>query len=498
MNYQTKTVPKRRRGYQNESNVIQINWTEGNIITKEIKRTIFTFKRSEYQDLLARISQHNRHLKTLTNQSILLAPERRVEYHGTIFSQLKEASRSIYWAIRNSIACNCSSSHQVSLRLAKPKLIACTEKSQSLRDSDFPCAVSYLLTSQNTLDDDHMWSLMVLRVFEPLPTPPETPEHQNSWALPDVTASPTKKLHQLRKKPGVSELLNGNKYNSGAESLHTIGPYSVQTAINASRTTTTAIAINGYHETRFSTKALQEQRLEDPMDLCKFARKTEHSDDSGCFGLISNRASEQYPKFGVYPQTKNEDSSKSMISLRAVLESGETGFPTISYAEGLKLAVDISSGVLQLINTSWLSESITDRDIMFPLRKGCPVYSQPFIVKTLSESIQDSQTTPEVFHRKVMEKNLFSLGILLSEILLSRTMDHIWDAKIGKPIPNAVIDLLREIETRDSSKFYSAIHRFLFCKFDFTLGDETFCKEVYGKAIALMEEDLQLPQSIWK
>ncbi|KAI1842251.1 hypothetical protein JX265_006878 [Neoarthrinium moseri] len=55
----------------------KVRWTEGTAIAREIKRATFTIKRSQFDDLLAGISKYNQDLKTMTNQSIQLEPERR-------------------------------------------------------------------------------------------------------------------------------------------------------------------------------------------------------------------------------------------------------------------------------------------------------------------------------------------------------------------------------------------------------------------------------------
>ncbi|KAM0813604.1 hypothetical protein AB5N19_13600 [Seiridium cardinale] len=326
----------------------QVKWTEGKAIVREIKRATFTTRRSQFDDQLNGISKNNEYLKILTNQSIQLEPGRRVKYHGRLFSQLKEVSRSAYRA---------------------------------------------------------------------------------------------------------------------------------------------------------------NQRLEDPLDLCKLVRKGKHGLKSECFGVISNSTSQRYPKFGVYSQSEHSD-HKLMISLEDVLEDAERTFPGVSYADRLKLAVDISSGVLQLITTSWLPEKITSRDIIFPIEDGCPVYGQAFIVKNLSDPADQYPVTSQALHMQALETTMFSLGLLLLEIHFFETLDYVRDTKIERSTSKATgqfsdrkaaTELLSQVQTLGSPKFYSAVRRFLFCEFtclDFTLGDEAFCKEVYGKTIALLEEDFQLSYSL--
>ncbi|KAK6071674.1 hypothetical protein SCUP234_09595 [Seiridium cupressi] len=251
----------------------------------------------------------------------------------------------------------------------------------------------------------------------------------------------------------------------------------------------------------------QNQRLEDPLDLCKLVRKGKHGLKSECFGVISNSTSQRYPKFGVYSQSEHSD-HKLMISLEDVLEDAERTFPGVSYADRLKLAVDISSGVLQLITTSWLPEKITSRDIIFPIEDGCPVYGQAFVMKKLSDPEDQYPVTSQALYMQALKTTMFSLGLLLLEIHFFETLDYVWDAKIERSTSKATgqfsdrkaaTELLSQVQILGSPKFYSAVRRFLFCEFtclDFTLGDEAFCKEVYGKTIALLEEDFQLSYAL--
>ncbi|KAF3015045.1 hypothetical protein E8E14_010370 [Neopestalotiopsis sp. 37M] len=494
---------QRKLGLDERGNV---KWMEGKAIVRELKRATFTFKRSHFDEILASISKNNHDLQTLTNQSIQLEPERRVRYHGRLFSQVKEALRSIYEAIRNSLACKCPGSHQVSLRLAKPKLMPRNEDSYGLRNSNFQCAVSYLMDNSNPLQRDEVWNVIVLRLYEPSPkspglAPPRTHAPQKEPITPGITTPTPIRISESRKS--LQRVRFSEETRSSSES--TSSPISVKTVLSAFNPTITAFASRG---TEIPTASVQEYDLNNPIDLCKFARKGKSKHSTECIGFVSNNTSPRYPKFGVFSEVENEGIT-SMISLRTVIEDSGKTFPAVLYADGFKLAVDISSGILQLINTSWLPGRITSRDILFPTENGYPLYSKPFFAKKVLNPEQEPWISDEALRLQTLRRLLFSLGILLFEILLFESLDHVWDTEMergtaravgGLTDRKAVANLLGRAQTLGSSNFYSAVRRFLFCDFtclDFTLRDEAFCREVYGKTIALMEEDFQSSQQLW-
>lgn len=430
-----------------------------------------------------------------------------MKHHGWLFSQLNEASHSMYRAIRNSLTCSCPGSHRISLRLAKPKLVPRDEKVQVLQNSSFQCAFSYRIESQQTSENDDAWSLMMLRIHGPPPkqsevAPPSTSDGLNQPSA-HLTSVIVNKIKMGRRSQSV-RFSDGNM-----SSLETKSPQcTTETIIAASHPISTICTTFATLQVGTSIEVRQEEHQEDPVDLCHLVRKGKQGQHVECFGLISDNTSQRYPRFGVHPLSEH-NGDVSMISLRHILEDGGTKFAGLSYAEGLKLAVDISSGVLQLFRTSWLPEQITSRNIFFLMEDGYPVYSQVFIVKKLSDPEQQVPIASKTRHLQGLKRTMFSLGLLLLEILLFETLDRVWDPKAENAMPKAVgqfsdwrlaAELLNQVQTVGSPRFYSAVHRFLFCEFislDTTIGSEVFCKEVYGKTIALLEEDYRASQYLY-
>ncbi|KAH8647270.1 hypothetical protein BX600DRAFT_555505 [Xylariales sp. PMI_506] len=494
----------------------EVKWKEGKAIVREIKRFTFTIKRSDYDELLNTISKGNQDLKTLTNQSIQLEPERRIKYHGKLFSQLKEVSSSVYRALRNSLTCGCPGSHRVSLRLAKPKLTPRNEDEQMVQNSNFECALSYGLDDADTAKDCEAWTFVMLRLYEPPPPNPLKPNplddittQRRALSLSSTSVSLLSNAKISKKRPRRVKF-SSESILSFQKSEH---EYTVTETVTTPRSIATLTAAKTSLQIAASIIHLPlpqgqpQQNLEDPINLCNILRKGINRHQAECLGLISdNTAPQRFQRFGVHPLPEGKEKA-SIISLRDILEDVDADYPSLTYADGLKLAVDISSGVLQLHKTSWLPGIITSRDVVFLVEDGYPDYSQAFIVKKISSDSEELlPPLSKVTSTATLKRAMFSLGILLLEVFFFEVLDSVWDfreTKVSRRMGSqfsdwkAAKDLLNRVQTMGSPKFYSATHRFLFCEFTSLDTTETFCKEVYGKAISLLEEDYQSSQSLW-
>ncbi len=88
---------------------------DGNV--SQIKRGVFTLKRSRYEDLLSTIRSGVSSLENLTNRNIDLEPDRRVRSQARLFTVLQDMANSLYRALRVSFGCSCA--HHVGLKLQR-------------------------------------------------------------------------------------------------------------------------------------------------------------------------------------------------------------------------------------------------------------------------------------------------------------------------------------------------------------------------------------------
>ncbi|KAK0615356.1 heterokaryon incompatibility protein-domain-containing protein [Bombardia bombarda] len=180
--------------------------------------------------------------------------------------------------------------------------------------------------------------------------------------------------------------------------------------------------------------------LETTLNLCEKLRKSQKQAQVDCYGTIfdaflhkSNR------KYGLFPvQVPDDDDPRSwsLISLRDILQQENQLFP-LPYRDRLELAVIISSSVLQLHDTPWVTSILSSRNIFFlKKQQSChfPAYGHPFLIKSLPNEQRNYPPTPVESgqeqgrgpgHTSMSGRNptLLSLGFLLIELILGKPFD---------------------------------------------------------------------------
>ena len=156
----------------------------------------------------------------------------------------------------------------------------------------------------------------------------------------------------------------------------------------------------------------------------------------------------------VQPQTDSSFEVRTSFTLRQVLLLGEhtnhqatetptsSGLPSLDFCTKLRMAQAISAGILQLHGTPWMTSAVlTLDDIMLRLEDGrsdtspalsCDDQSEfpyrPFVNKSFPYSNPSSaQKAKGVGSRnsRPMEMTVFSLGVILIQIMLGRVIDEL-------------------------------------------------------------------------
>ncbi|KAK0708100.1 hypothetical protein B0H67DRAFT_589315 [Lasiosphaeris hirsuta] len=96
-----------------------------------IRRGVFTARRSSYEDSLRTIKDGVANLENLTDRNIELEPERRVRCQGRLFKIFRDASTSLYRALRSSLL-DWGCKHNIGLALERRSVdispLDCDEK----------------------------------------------------------------------------------------------------------------------------------------------------------------------------------------------------------------------------------------------------------------------------------------------------------------------------------------------------------------------------------
>ncbi|KAI0837385.1 hypothetical protein F5Y06DRAFT_304768 [Hypoxylon sp. FL0890] len=492
----------------------QVKWIEANAIVRELKRATFTIKRSHYDDLLDILAEGNQDLKTLTKQSLQLEPGRNARHQGRLLVLLRDISGSVYNAISNSFQCSCSTTHGISLQMTTPSLSSTDKDEQVLHNAVFRCVFSYSPNQQDS-GADKRWQKVLLKLDESKKSEqnkPNTTQHHHHHTPPS-TPKPPKSAVRLKTSDRFREGVKSVKFAMTS----TFGSNTtVQTStITQTQTTSNPTIMLSTAAPRPTTAVPRDTaKTTNTVNICHIIRKQGKSPYVPCYGYIADQSTQEISKFGVYPPEPPEDyDSVTWVSMKSMLEDKGSNFPQISYLQRMKLAVDISSSVLQLNGTPWLPEILTSEDIFFMNRDQAPLYNQAFVARgALFMAIPQATPgppTPIQSRSCISSQSLFALGILLVELLLLKPLDHVWTpncnitkghAKTVDQITDwkGIKDILDQVQVMAGSNYYSAVRRFLF--YDFTNvntvlpNDEVLYKEIYGKTIALLVEDRSLSQ----
>lgn len=459
----------------------QVRWTESASIVRELKRATFTFKRADYQDLLTRIKEDNDNLDKLSSQNIELEQGRRGRYSGRLLGIARKFYKSIYNTLRSSIVCDCPEPHNVHLELVSHSSVPTPHDDEDMIAQDLHCRV-VLSNTPNPAKIDQtawLWNELILRLAE-------VPKKQ----------APTIKSPDLqipRKKGGVKSVRF-----STLESAHSKQMQQSNGSVTLLESATTSLAIG-------TAVAISSDRSDLPelVDLCAAIRHAEKQRMADCYGYIIDRSMPPSSKYEVYPVTTRIDHETwTRISLRDILKSKSKMQPQLTYTDKLRLAVAISSSVLQLQGTPWLPDILTAKDIFFIRRNDVPLYKHVFIAQPLPESGSSPSTTnpmkqtPTIWNPTILA--LRSLGILLIEIVCGKTLDTLRSPE-DTLVANGIGDFLSDCMTARriaaevcqfvGYKYESAVRRCIQCDFDHpdpSFEDDRFRQDVFHGVIALL------------
>ncbi|XXG94203.1 hypothetical protein Hte_000456 [Hypoxylon texense] len=473
----------------------EVKWIEAKALIRELKRATFTIKRSHYNDLLDILINVNQDLKTLTKQSLQLEPERNARYQGRLLLLLRDISKSVYIAVSNSIQCSCLTSHDVSLELVMPNLKSTDKGEQVSQNSVFRCGFSYTLDRQDSGADLRRWRKVLLKLdnSKKLSQLPEASLIQPQSDYPGPKISDKLRFKSVKFAPFGGK--TKAQYSSLAQSQPNRGPGMAQPGAVPITTSATTKDIN---------------TTQNMVNLCPI-KEHPKPPPIPCYGYIADQSTTENSRFAVYPPELHDDYERAtFLSMKYILERDESRISPMSYRQRMKLAVDISSSLLQLSGTPWFPDVLTSDDIFFMVRDGVPVYDRAFVARGLFLTAihQAKPNTTIQSPNSLPSQSLFAVGILLVELLLLRTLNHVWTPDCAgstkHPMSAELIkdwksikDILDQVEVMGGSNYYSAVRRFLF--YDFTpenssQNEEIFYENIYGKTIALLVEDRNLTQ----
>jgi len=194
-------------------------------------------------------------------------------------------------------------------------------------------------------------------------------------------------------------------------------------------------------------------------------------------------------------------------SLQSLLSNSSQSPP--SRKDRLQLGVKLASSVMQLHDTAWLDESWGKDDIIFPLAilesvdrddTPKPLLNKP-LVRQIFKSIVNASTTAKYVSVVHCNKSLFSLGIILIELLFWKTIEDMQspEESSSKNLADSTADYLTAIRLIDSiyddagTSYGDAVRRCIkgLDLRETNLESDDFKNEVYSKVLYPLEENLK-------
>ncbi|KAK0663859.1 hypothetical protein DIS24_g1021 [Lasiodiplodia hormozganensis] len=164
-----------------------------------------------------------------------------------------------------------------------------------------------------------------------------------------------------------------------------------------------------------------------------------------CLGYLEDEITKQ--RLSLYRPHKpfKTQETTSILSLGSVLASNAIGHRRFSAGHRLRLAVLLSTNLLQLYRTPWLADTWDHNDIAFLDGIGDDSLKDPFVSCNTNHvndsSPADNGIPVSAWEDMVLNRSLFALGILLIELCLGKPFEELRDeAMAGKGRVSAASD----------------------------------------------------------
>ncbi|RYP64022.1 hypothetical protein DL769_006802 [Monosporascus sp. CRB-8-3] len=430
-------------------------FTDEQMFKKYYKRLEFSIRKSDYDDLMATLRRANSSLHRLTTQSLSLESLQNSckldDQPIPNFNAIHDRAQGFHSALCSSWKCSCHADHSVSLRLES-------------RIDD--------VRSDDDTDEDEVSMLnpfhVVFRYSHGGPVKPcGSTAYVKPWAWEeaDVWITIESQSHtDTVSVAGGSSCGKRVRFASQAEDA-------VKAALNST------------------------PNLQPIQDLCAAISTLQTPQRDVCLSLLANEYAKQKYGILIYPSKEppTDTDAWSISTLRSVLEDSE-----FARRDRLRLAVTLSSSVLQLHETPWLHENWGKDDILFIKRSEKTAYHHPFVSHGIGREGQRSSTsTPPWIRRIIRNQTLYALGVSLIELWYGKPMSQLHkpeDGPLGDSMTefNTADRLVDELYNEAGGKYSDAVRRCIRCDFDRranSLEDIAFQRAVYEGVVAQLKEN---------
>jgi len=486
------------------------------------------FQFSGYDKSLAEIKAGIASLMILTSDSIIMEPSRKNRSQGPFLTFLQAASRSLHRAIQSGLPCQSQCHHGVGLRLKNRKSVLKPHGNEEeiMQGLEFELAISGTPAIQGA---GPPWREILVKsapvASAAVPTPTASTTTTTSTIEPP-SQPPVRPALQMRLKSALKSTSKRTSTTGTVDFSGTKTPsFSVVTTANSKSTTSTLMQTTTLSACGLATKVPDTTVTvaETSMSLCKIVSDCQQT---GIGGILLD-SPRRYTVLPLAIKCAGNAGRQSLISLREVLKRNDSFF--LSFRDRLQIAVAVSSSILQLHGSPWLSnETLSSYDIYFFVdgddkdksnTELTVLGEEPFLVGGKRPS-SDASTRPSdaaspspphpsqplvsgiTKSALNCNKTLLSLGCLLLELISNEREPEFVRCSpnpgggAGSAPLSQYIAAHRALVTYSlpSDNYRGAVSRCLqggLHKPGRGLDTEDVCQEVYSRVVALLERDLE-------
>ncbi|KAJ3531366.1 hypothetical protein NM208_g8907 [Fusarium decemcellulare] len=419
--------------------------------------------RSFLDDLLSSISEDVSTIEGLINRNIELEPSRKGRFQGRFLRIIRTVAGGLYRAVHGSLNCQCE--HQVCLLLRQQTcdIIPGDEDGQVMESVNFRLALSY-----DERDSARYWAdIRAQPIAKKYPSTPPSPGKEGKKPLRIAEAlkslSSTKPPHS----PAVTEAMNFQAVSIELERITHQPPGSLER-----------------------------------VNLCGMMRQLRGQMVANWSGLIAESAAKPIADYAVRSISAGSGfrqcDKRNITSLNEILGQNRR-YMLLSEKDRLRLAVDLSSSILQLYGSPWMP-TVTRSHAIYLVQSGDdPICHRFFFLKNFPHIDKSNQEFPDSnFPRN---QTLFYLGVLLIELGLGKSFELLQTKQEQSKTYSGFLKdymaakrLLHEVNNIVGPKYASAVERCLddhnFHATDVSLEDEKLSHDVHSGVVALLEQEL--------
>ncbi|KAK3401309.1 hypothetical protein B0T20DRAFT_430215 [Sordaria brevicollis] len=456
---------------------LQVNRRKATILRVWKAKVGFTLKKKDYNDIITRLKSANTFIHGLANDSRVLGPSRRRQFHSKIIHLLRNLAKSLFDALRGAATtCHCPQPHQACLELVVRDLAHVGKddaEDRLAREVPFHIVLTSMVSDKTLAGCDEpqkppqfnvRWTSFRLQCGDfdntPLSPPPTLTHATNSTASLACSESTLWTYPGDESEKGSTRTLSPSPSNTKRRLSSLFKGHKKTVTFESISTTTACLHVSSPHPHRVT---IPDSPL---LNLCQLTvnkgKGTTSIGREHCHGWIMDNTKGR--RFGLYPPRWDDDIQpqqlpsptqdnfqvRTSLTLRQVLNHNlrresisHSGPPKLAFSTKLRIAQAISAGILQLHGTPWISNAIlTLDDIVLLVGPDSTFELRPFISKPVSDSKTDTCTSLNMggggpvgnlpcvpanytggsrpFHPTV-----FSLGLLLIQLVLEKIDDKL-------------------------------------------------------------------------